>query len=92
MEGYLVKLPKSSHILVTRLRTCNNRLPVIIGRYQGVNREERGCSKCDANVVGDEFHVFYVTTKKLLGYMICISQTIINLSQHLSNMFGVCKT
>ena len=47
MEWYIVKLQKPSRILITKLRTLNNRLPVNVGRYQGVNREDRLCTKYD---------------------------------------------
>ncbi len=39
IEPYLTKLTKNSRTLLTRFRTCNNRLPVNIGRCTGVNRE-----------------------------------------------------
>ncbi len=60
MEDYIVKMQKSNHILLTKLRTLNNRLPVNVGRYTGVFREDRTCSKCDANTVGDEYHVLLI--------------------------------
>ena len=57
LETYLTKLTKSSRILLTRFRTCNNRLPVNVGRCTGVNREERICNLCNDNAIADEFHV-----------------------------------
>lgn len=57
LEPYLTKLTKNSRILLTRFRTCSNRLPVNVGRYTGVTREERMCTLCNDNVIGDEFHV-----------------------------------
>ena len=62
MEWYIVKLQKSSHILFTRLRTLNDRLLVKVGKYQGVNREDRLCTKCDVVVVGDKYHVLFYCT------------------------------
>ena len=59
MEQYLKKLGKGDRILMAKFRTCNNRLPVNVGRYQGINREDRVCNKCDVGVVGDEFHVLF---------------------------------
>ena len=44
---------------MTRLRACNNKLPVVTGRYQEVVRENRICNKCDAGVLGDEYHVLH---------------------------------
>ncbi len=37
MEQYLKKLTKGDRILVAKFRTYNNRLPVNVGRYQGVS-------------------------------------------------------
>lgn len=59
MEEYLVKLSKGNRIMVSKLRTGNNKFPIITGRYQEINREDRICSKCNANVVGDEYHVLF---------------------------------
>ncbi len=54
MEQYLKKLTKGDRILVTKLMTCNNRLPVNVGRYQGVSREDRVCMYvCGLGSVGD---------------------------------------
>ena len=58
-EGYLMNLSKGNRILVARLRTGNNKFPIIEGRYRGISREERICNKCEAGVVGDEFHVLF---------------------------------
>ncbi len=57
LELYLIRLTKNSRILLTRFRTCNNRLPVNVGRYTSVNREERTCTLCNDNAKADEFHV-----------------------------------
>ena len=62
LESYIVKLQKTSRILLTKLRTLNNKLPLNVGRYHGISREDRICSKCDAGVVGDEYHVLFDCT------------------------------
>ncbi len=59
-EEYIVKMQKTSRILLPKIKTLNNKLPVNVGRYTGVTRENRICSKCDADVVGDEYHVLFV--------------------------------
>ena len=58
MEYYLTKLPYSLRISISRIRTCNHRLPIEIGRYGAnhVPREERACTKCESGQVGDEYH------------------------------------
>ncbi len=68
MEQYLKKLTKGDRILAAKFRTCNNRLPVNVGKYQGVRREDRVCNKCGVGVVGDEFHVlFYFTDVEIVS-------------------------
>ncbi len=62
MEQYLKKLTKGDRILMAKFRTCNNRLPVNVGRYKGVSREDRVCNKCGVGVVEDEFHVLFECT------------------------------
>ncbi len=59
LERYLVKLPKflGFHCVDCRLRTNNQGLTVVTGRYNGTPREERTCNKCNNNVIGDEYHV-----------------------------------
>ncbi len=57
-------MPKSSRIIITRFRISNNKLPINVGRYTGVNREGRVCNKCNANVIGDEFHVILECTNE----------------------------
>ncbi len=61
MEKYLTKLKKCERILITKFRTCNNRLPINTGRYQGIDREDRICNKCNDGV-GDEFHLLFECT------------------------------
>ena len=57
LESYLKKLPKLYRISLSRLRTNNDRLPIVTGRYTRIPREERKCDKCNANAIGEEFHV-----------------------------------
>lgn len=60
IEDYLLKLEKGDRIIMTKLRAGNNKLPVITGRHRNINREERICTKCNDNVVGDEYHLLFV--------------------------------
>ena len=59
MDCFIVKLQKASRLLITKLKTLNNKLPVNVGRHQGVSREDRLCSRCVVGVVGDEYHVLF---------------------------------
>ena len=40
--------------------TTNNNLPINTQRYEGIDRRERLCRKCELDVVGDEFHYIFV--------------------------------
>ena len=41
---------------IARLRISAHRLPIEIGRYSKVPRNERFCTKCSSNEIGDEAH------------------------------------
>ncbi len=43
--------------MLTKLCTANNKLQVTVGRYNNIKREDRVREKCDAGVIGDEYHV-----------------------------------
>ena len=60
IESYLDILPKALRIQITRFRCSNHRLPIETGRWVGINREQRKCSKCSLNCLGDEFHALLV--------------------------------
>ncbi len=60
MEEYIVKMQKTKRILLTKLRTLNNKLPFNVGRYTGATREGWISNKCNADAVGDEYHVLFV--------------------------------
>ena len=49
-------LPKWRYFMC-RFRTLNHRLPIEIGRYARVDRQQRYCSLCNDQRLGDEFHV-----------------------------------
>jgi len=56
MEPYLTSLePRHSRVL-TKFRTGNHRLPIITGRYENIDRQDRLCTKCQEGKVGSEYH------------------------------------
>ena len=57
-EYYLTKLPYNLRIAMSRIRTCNHRLPIETGRYTAnyLQRQDRVCNKCNSNQPGDELH------------------------------------
>ena len=57
LEPYL--LSADCHTFITKLRTNNNKLAIVTGRYNNTPREDRKCSSCHLNVVGDEYHLIF---------------------------------
>lgn len=53
------KLKTKSGIGLTKKKN-KKKLPVAIGRYQNVSREERICDKCDGRALGDDYHAILV--------------------------------
>jgi hypothetical protein len=56
-ENYLVTLSPKLRELFTKFRCRNHKLPIEIGVYTGVVKEERICAMC--NELGDEFHYIF---------------------------------
>ena len=56
-EHYLDCLPFCYRIAMTQLRTSNHKLPIEKGRYRHLAREERNCTLCNSEKIGDEFHL-----------------------------------
>jgi hypothetical protein len=56
-EQYLDNLPDNFRIVFTKFRTSNHKLPVEKGRYVNIPREERTCTLCETDTVGDEYHI-----------------------------------
>ena len=46
IENYLISLPKKYYLSLFRFRTGNHRLPVEVGRWEGIEVNERLCPKC----------------------------------------------
>ena len=58
-EPYLDILPKALRIKVTKMRLSNHRLPIEIGRWKLIPREQRICPICPVRKLGDEFHFLF---------------------------------
>ena len=62
LENYLLCLPKNLSIELCRFRCLNSNLPIEKGRYFGIERENRLCSLCDRQELGDEYHYIFNCT------------------------------
>ena len=59
LESYLYRIPFKFARYILKLRTCNHKLEIEVGRYTNLERHERICKNCTLNVLGDEYHLFY---------------------------------
>ena len=71
-EQYLVSLPIKKQIFFMQIRTRNHRLPIETGKRQRIQRYERLCNLCQAEIC-DEFHYMLVCKDcKRLENSICL--------------------
>lgn len=56
LEPYLLLLEPKLAIPICRYRTNNNRLPITLGRYNGIDKSNRFCTLCDLKKIGNECH------------------------------------
>ena len=96
IEPYLLRLEQKHRIYITKFRLSNFRIPVETGRWYHIDRENRKCTKCSLDVVGDEYHYLFV----------CNNQEIITLRNRyipnyyvqncsivkMAGMFSLCHT
>ena len=59
LENYLIELPPSLMHHYCKFRTGNTRLPIVQGRYNNIEREDRICTLCNSGI-GDEFHYIFI--------------------------------
>ena len=58
-ENYLVQLPPFSRSAFCRFRLNNTRLPIVLGRFTNTPRNQRFCTLCSNDEVGNEYHLFF---------------------------------
>lgn len=58
-ENYLNVLDHKKAINMCRFRTTNHNLPIEVGRWRNINRNERKCILCNSDDIGDEFHYLF---------------------------------
>ena len=42
------------------IKCCNHKLPIVSGRYRNISLEDRTCSLCHLNDVGNETHYLFI--------------------------------
>ena len=55
-KNYLEILKDKDLFLLCRFRTSNHRLPIEIGPWENINRENKVCNFCQGRKLGEEFH------------------------------------
>ena len=48
--------------MFTQFRLGNTKLPAETGRWVNIDRNERYCTLCNRNEIGDEFHLLFHVT------------------------------
>ena len=61
IENYVLELPVSPRMSLTHFRLGKHKLPIEIGRQEGIERHERKRSACDEH--GDDFHYLFRCSK-----------------------------
>ena len=60
LEPYLLKLTAINRVSICKLRTCNLKLPIETGRWRNIPSDERYCTLCEDQLIGNEFHYLFV--------------------------------
>ena len=55
-EKYIELLNDRDRNTLCRFRTTNHRFPIETGRWLNIERNERNCTLCNLNKLGDEYH------------------------------------
>jgi len=55
-ENYLINLPIKYRIILTKFRCRSHRLPIEEGIFRNIPKENRYCTLCNTNEIGDELH------------------------------------
>ena len=62
-SNYLDILEDKEKFTLCRFRTTNHRLPVEVGRWKKIIRENRFCHLCSRRELGDEYHYIFDCTE-----------------------------
>ena len=66
LEKYLLSLSRKDSGFLCKFRTSNLKLPIEVGRWHGIPREDRLCPLCNSGI-GDEMHYLYNCTNNIVG-------------------------
>ena len=60
LERYLTILSKNRYSVLVKFRTGNHFFPIETDRWLGIELNDRKCSLCDLNDIGDEIHYLLI--------------------------------
>ena len=58
-QEYLLKLPKYYATVLYKFKCSNHYLPIVKGRHLKIPLDDRKCTLCNLNEIGDEFHYMF---------------------------------
>ena len=61
-QNYVLKLPKYYIYAMCKFKCVNHYMPIVAGRYSDTPIDERLCTICQLNEIGDEFHYLFNCT------------------------------
>ena len=101
IERYLLEVPFKLRKAMTSFRCRSNRLPIETGAFANVPREDRVCTLCDLNEIGDEYHYifncpcFVIQRKQYLDASLIKNASTLKMNEMFNqvgeNMLGLCK-
>ena len=59
LKSYLLKLPSQYMYALCKFKCVNHKMPIVIGRYAKIPVDERKCTLCELDEIGDEFHYLF---------------------------------
>ena len=60
LQPYLFKIPKIFMHALCKFKCGNHKLPIVKGRYLNLAVDDRVCTLCQLNHVGDEYHYLFI--------------------------------
>ena len=65
LENYLLKLTPIERKYISKLRCCNVKIPVELGRWYNIPKEERTCN-LSLTAIGNEYHYLFECSSLLV--------------------------
>ena len=56
-------LPRQYTYALCKFKCANSKIPTIVGRYSNQPLEDRTCTVCESNEIGDEYHYLFKCSK-----------------------------